>query len=148
MAIHFFTFDPSWFKSDDPSEARVVLFDGVCGLCNRTVNTLLAIDLEGRLRFAPLQGEYARDCLGAEARADLESIVYLRGDERYDRSDAVLWICRDLGGPWALAVVFLSIPRPLRDGLYNFIARNRYAIFGKIEACRIPSPEERARSLD
>ncbi len=146
--VHFFTFDPNGFKSNEANDLRVVFFDGVCGLCNRMVDLLLAIDGEGRIRFSPLQGELAAEQLAESVRTDTDSIVYLREGELYLRSNAVLWICRDLGRPWALAWIFIFLPRFLRDFLYDAVARNRYRLFGKRDTCRVPTPEERARFFD
>ena len=134
--------------SDGQGSLRIVFFDGVCGLCNRTINTLIRIDRARLLRFSPLQSKAAVNHLPEHLRSELSSIVYVRGSEVYTRSTAVLTILRDLGGIWYFLSFLLWIPRPLRDLVYNWVARNRYRWFGKKETCRLPSTEERALFLD
>jgi predicted DCC family thiol-disulfide oxidoreductase YuxK len=125
---------------------RVVLFDGVCVLCDGSMRFLLDIDRKRRLSFAPLQGETARDVLERhpEGGDSLGTVVYVRGmgtpDERaYFRSDAVIAVLQDVGGVYRLlASLFRRLPRRLRDVLYDWVARNRYRWFGKLDACRLP----------
>lgn len=127
----------------------IVFFDGVCGLCNGSVDWLMARDRRSVLRFAPLQGETALRTLGAP-QGDPESWSMVLVDEtgRYWRSEAAIRIVRHLGGPWALVGRVLgAVPRGLRDAAYRWIARNRYRYFGKHETCRLPTPAERARFL-
>jgi len=130
---------------------HIVFFDGVCGLCDRTVRFLLRRDRHDRLRFAPLQGETARRMLpplGGRPE-DLDTIYVVTADGRLlQRSRAVLFATVALGGGWALFGVLKVVPRPLLDLLYAFVASVRYRIFGRFEACQIPSPQERARFLD
>ncbi len=133
-------------------EARaVVLFDGVCNLCNGTVQFILDRDPAGYFRFAALQSEAGSKALAAHGRAapagEPESIVLIEGDRVYDRSDAALRIARRLGGAWSLLYAFIVVPRVVRDAVYRFIARNRYRWFGRTEECRVPTPELRARFL-
>ena len=125
----------------------IVFFDGVCGLCNATVDLLLRADRHHRLLFAPLQGETAHARLGLPADAPLDTLVLLDAHGRHDRSSAVLRIAHHLGGPWRVLVVFRLVPRPVRDAVYRFIARHRYAWFGQRAACRLPTPAERDRFL-
>lgn len=129
------------------SAERIVFFDGVCGLCNSFVDRLLRVDRKGRLRFAPLQGSTARERLPAGMADAMESVVYLRDGVVIQRSDAALWILIDLGGWRALYRALFIVPRFVRDGVYAWIARNRYRWFGKREACRLPTSEERLRFL-
>ena len=101
-------------------------------------------------RFAPLQGETAKDVLG-DVNIDLEhpdSFVLSKDNEVYFRSTAALMVARQLGFPWSLMSVFLVVPPFIRDAVYNLIARNRYKWFGRKETCRLPSPEERRLFLD
>lgn len=126
---------------------RIVLFDGVCGLCNRFVDRLLNVDRKGELRFAPLQGSTAQERLPAGMADAMESVVYLRDNVVIQRSDAALWIVIDLGGWRAMYRALFIFPRPVRDGVYAWIARNRYRWFGKRDTCRLPTPEERPRFL-
>jgi predicted DCC family thiol-disulfide oxidoreductase YuxK len=123
---------------------RIVFFDGVCGLCDRTVRMLIARDRHRRLRYAPLQGETARERLATTAGQDFSSIVYLERGARFEQSDAVWRILRALGGFWGVCGLLLRIvPRPIRDFLYRVVAKRRYAWFGRHDACRLPVPGER-----
>lgn len=126
---------------------RIVFFDGVCGLCNRFVDRLLTDDARGMLRFAPLQGATAAQRLSPDLVQAMESVVYLRDGAILQRSEAALRILLDLGGWRKLLAPVLVLPAPLRDLLYDWIARNRYAWFGKRTTCRVPSPAERERFL-
>jgi predicted DCC family thiol-disulfide oxidoreductase YuxK len=128
-------------------EPTIVFFDGVCGVCNTAVDVLLRWDRDGALRFAPLQGETAPQHLSPQQIADLDSFWLLRDGQLLHRSTAVIRVLMDLGGFGRLAALGLLIPRPLRDAAYDAFARNRYRWFGRKDACRIPSPEERARFL-
>lgn len=125
----------------------IVFFDGVCGLCNAAVDVLLRADRRKALLFAPLQGETARQRLSTAPDAAFDTIILLDAHGRHERSDAALRICQHLGGLWRLWLVFWLIPRPVRDSVYGFIARNRYAWFGQKAACRLPTPAERERFL-
>lgn len=132
-----------------PTDARIVFFDGVCGFCNASINFLLKRDTHRRLLFAPLQGETARERLSAADIENLNSMVFCTPTGCYRKTAAVVRIGWTLGGVWSvLATLLWLIPRPLRDVGYNFIARNRYRIFGKKETCRLPTPDERARFLN
>jgi predicted DCC family thiol-disulfide oxidoreductase YuxK len=127
----------------------VVFFDGVCGLCNHSVNWLLARDPEHRLRFAPLQGQTAHALLSAEVRDRLDTLVFLRNGNIYIRTAAVSRILMALGGRWSLVGGLLwIIPSPLRNLGYRLVASLRYRLFGKHDACRLPTPAERAVFLD
>lgn len=121
----------------------VVFFDGVCGLCNRTVNFLIAIDRGKRLRYAPLQGETAAQKLPESDRIDLNTMILFdsRGISR--KSTAVARTLMHVGGVWSLlGFILWVIPAPLRNFGYGVVARNRYRIWGKLEACRLPRPGE------
>ena len=146
-------------RGSEPGGAGVVteglvLYDGVCALCDGTVRALLVLDRGARLRFAPLQGETAREVLARHPDADrsLSTILYARGagtseESVHQRSDAVLSMLYDIGGIAAFAAVLRIVPRPLRDAVYDLVARHRYRWFGKYDACRLPRPGERARFL-
>lgn len=133
------------------AQGPVVLFDGVCNLCNASVNLFIDMDRDARLRFASLQSEAARDLLRARGvpapEGDPESILLVEGARVWDRSDAVLRLSRHLPAPWRWGAVFIVVPRALRDAVYKLIARNRYRWFGRSEVCRMPTPELRARFL-
>ena len=120
----------------------LVLFDGVCGLCNAFVDRLLRWDRKHVLRFAPLQGGTAKALSDLDPQR-MDTVVFVDGDQTYERSDAAIRIIIRLGGAWRLFGVLLIVPRPIRNLVYDWIARNRYGWFGKRETCRIPDPEER-----
>jgi predicted DCC family thiol-disulfide oxidoreductase YuxK len=134
----------------------IILYDGVCGLCNRLVQFLLKHDREGHLRFASLQSDFAAKVLGRHGidPKDLDTVQvvvnYDQPDERVlQRSDAILRAGRELGGFWgASASVGKVVPRPLRDLVYRFVATNRYRVFGKYDTCMLPDANQRSRFLD
>jgi predicted DCC family thiol-disulfide oxidoreductase YuxK len=128
----------------------IVLFDGVCNLCNSSVNFLIDHDPHGRLRFAALQSETGQCLLRRFGlrTTDFDTLVLVDGRHCYTRSTAVLRIAARLEGPWRFAAGLLLLPAFLRDPLYNLLARRRYRWFGKSDACRMPTPELRARFLD
>jgi predicted DCC family thiol-disulfide oxidoreductase YuxK len=128
------------------AEPHVVLFDGVCNLCNGAVRFILARDPGERFQFASLQSEAARRLLRDDGR--VETIVLLEAGKRYTRSTAALRIARGLRFPWPLLYAFVAVPRPLRDLVYDWVARHRYAWFGKRDTCLVPTPEVRRRFLD
>ncbi len=124
----------------------VLFFDGVCGLCNRTVDFVLKHDRRGSLRFAPLQGTTASERLNAIDRERLDSVVLQRNGAIFKKSSAVARLLWEMGGVWQLLGILLwLIPKPLRDLGYVIVAANRYRLFGQKETCRMPKPEERAR---
>ena len=133
----------------------IILYDGVCGLCNRLSQFVLARDPAGRFRFAALQGTVAGEILTRHGRdpRDLDTLYLVlapgRPEERLLRkSDAALWILRELGGAWRLAAVLRVVPRAIRDLGYDLVARTRYRLFGRYDACPVPDPRHRARFLD
>jgi len=126
----------------------VILFDGVCNLCNAWVQFVIRRDPEARFAFAPLGSEPANELLrDRRAMVTSDSIILVEKDAIYDQSTAALRIARRLAGPWALAAVFLVVPTFLRDAVYRLIARNRYRWFGRRDVCMMPTPELRARFL-
>ncbi|MET0795596.1 MAG: thiol-disulfide oxidoreductase DCC family protein [Polyangiaceae bacterium] len=129
----------------------VVLFDGVCNLCNGSVNFLIDRDPHGALCFASLQSEEGGallDSLGyRRSRGDPGTIVLVENGRVYERSTAVLRALRHLNGGWRLLALFLVVPRAFRDLIYRAVATRRYQWFGKAEVCRVPTPELRARFL-
>ena len=130
-------------------EAAIVFFDGVCGLCDYTVNWLLVRDSHRRLRFAPLQGTTAAALLPAEIRQDLTTLVLLQQGRIHVRTAAVCRILMEIGGFTAfLGWMLWLIPWPIRDAGYRLVSRLRYRLFGHRESCRMPTPEERAVFLD
>ncbi|MEZ6124137.1 MAG: DCC1-like thiol-disulfide oxidoreductase family protein [Planctomycetaceae bacterium] len=135
--------------ANDDSRQTVVFFDGVCGLCNHTVNFLLNIDRRGVLRFAPLQGKTAEQIVPQAVREKLDTFVVCQNGRLFYRSTAFVRIMMQLGICWRIAGgVFWLIPWPLRDLAYRLVSRIRYRLFGRHETCRLPTPDERSRFLD
>lgn len=126
----------------------VVFFDGVCNLCNASVDLILRNDPKNRFLFSSLQGEAARRLLPPTDLQNLNTLIFYENGEIFRRSTAALKIAVRLSGLWPLFGVFFILPRFLRDPFYDLIARNRYRFWGKKETCRIPSPAERAKFLD
>ncbi len=127
----------------------IVLFDGVCNLCNGSVQFIIRHDKAGRYRFASLQSDAGRRLqeqyqLDADA---LDTLILVEQGRAYVRSGAVLRIARGLGGGWQLAWVFIAVPAFIRDIFYRFVARNRYRWFGKKAECMLPTPELKSRFL-
>lgn len=129
---------------------QVVLFDGVCNLCNSSVNFLIDRDPDAQFRMASLQSSFAKEFLpqfGIDPEK-IDSIAFYVDGRLFRRSRAVLEIARRMRRGWPLMYVFIIIPGFLRDGIYNWIARNRYKWFGKQDFCRMPTPELKSRFLD
>jgi len=141
---------PSLSRSASVDEHAVVLFDGVCNLCNGAVNFVIDRDPDGYFRFAPLQSDVGEKILADTDAADalLDTIVLVEDGEVYDRSGAALRIARYLTGLWPLLYAFIIVPRPLRDAVYDWIAANRYRWFGKRDQCRLPTPNLKERFLE
>ena len=134
----------------------IILYDGVCGLCNRLIQFVLKRDRDDRFRFAALQSGFAARVLERHrVNPQILDTMYLlsnysQPDERLSsRSDAGIQVLVELGGVWrALASIVQLLPRWVRDKTYNLIARNRYQIFGKFQTCQIPGEEYRSKFLD
>jgi predicted DCC family thiol-disulfide oxidoreductase YuxK len=129
----------------------IVLFDGVCNLCNNTVHLIIERDPAARFRFASLQSARERELLAPfgvkPPEGDPDSILLLEGGELYSHSGAALRIARRMSGAFKLLWVFIVVPWFVRDLVYRFIARNRYRWFGREQACWMPTPELKARFL-
>ncbi|MBM3464659.1 MAG: DUF393 domain-containing protein [Armatimonadetes bacterium] len=127
------------------SDGPILLFDGVCALCNGVVQWLLSIDTEQHLRYAPLQGETARRMreLHPEIPESIDTVVLADRGRVYLRSRAFIETARYLPYPWRLGRLLRWIPSVLLDALYRVIAAIRYRVWGKLEACRLPRSEER-----
>jgi predicted DCC family thiol-disulfide oxidoreductase YuxK len=134
----------------DTGDGPVLLFDGVCNLCNGAVQFVIRHDPAERFRFAPLQSDAARRlCADCDAEAtDLDTVVLVEGGECYVRSDAALRTARHLTFPYALLWAFRVVPRPVRDAVYDLVAEYRYDVFGRREECMVPSPALEERFLD
>lgn len=126
----------------------VVIFDGLCTLCNYTVDVLLQHDKTGTLLFGSFQDEAPRRMLETFGIVREPTTVYLiEGDSLYTESDAIIRLASYVGLPYSLVWLSVIFPRPIRDAAYRFAARNRYKVFGKREACRVPTEAERKRFI-
>ncbi len=127
----------------------VVLFDGVCSLCNSAVRFIFSSDPNANLRFANLQLEYAQHVLRKFNRQsdDLDTFILIVGGDIHTYSTGSLRIARYLRFPWSLSRVLLILPRFFRDAVYKVVARNRYRWFGQLEACPLPTPELESRFI-
>ena len=139
-------------EGDNP----ILLYDGVCGLCNRFVQFVLKRDKEDRFRFAPLQSEFASAILASHglSAVDLDTVYLVRNFQKasesvVNRSDAAIAVLSALGGLCSVLSGFMRIlPRPLRDWGYNVVAGNRYRFFGKYNACPLPDAKDRHKFID
>jgi predicted DCC family thiol-disulfide oxidoreductase YuxK len=127
----------------------VILFDGVCNFCNSAVNFVIKKDKEAIIQFAPLQSEKGRLFLRQFNLPPFEtkSFIFIEDGKMYRQSTAALRVCRYLKGLWPLLYGFVIVPKFIRDGIYNFIAKNRYKWFGVREQCMMPTPEVRSRFI-
>ena len=128
----------------------VILFDGVCNLCNGSILFILNRDPSGIFRFAPLQSETGKNLLSKFdlPNDNLDSIILVENNEYYLRSTAALKILQRLGALWKIVYVFMLVPRPVRDYIYDIVARNRYKWYGKRAECMIPSSDIESRFLE
>lgn len=133
--------------------ARLLLYDGLCGLCDRSVQWILDHDPKGQFHFAPLQGDTALALRAQhpEIPVEVSTMVLVRTEggkrEVLLRSRAVLSLLAELGAPWSMLSWFRVLPTFLTDLGYRTVAALRYRIWGTLDACRLPQPEERARFL-
>ena len=131
------------------NKKQIVLFDGVCNLCNASVQVILKNDRKARYHFASLQSEFATEFFETHGYQPVtESIILFNGNKFYHKSAAVLRIAGHLRFPYPLLSIFHLIPTFLRDPVYSFIAQNRYRWFGKKDSCMIPQPQWKSRFLD
>ncbi|QDH79943.1 DUF393 domain-containing protein [Echinicola soli] len=135
--------------SEITDQYDIVLFDGVCNLCNRAVDFIIQHDPRNNFKLASLQDDLSKKLLKDKNLNEsyLDSIVLLRRDKVYYKSRAALEIAKRLKGLWPLFYIFIIIPPFLRDPLYDWIARNRYKWFGKRETCRFPTEEDKMKFL-
>jgi predicted DCC family thiol-disulfide oxidoreductase YuxK len=126
---------------------KVIVFDGVCNFCNATVDFVIRHDPEGKFKFGTLQSDPAQAILrrlGFQTE-DFETFLLLEEEHVFTKSTAALKIAKQLPGLWPFLAMFLIIPLPIRDGIYDYFARRRYRWMGKRETCRLPTPAERER---
>lgn len=121
----------------------VILFDGVCNLCNSSVQFVIKHDPKRQFRFASIQGDYGQQVLKLFHLPpdSLNSFILLKDNQIYTHSTGALKVAKQLSGAWPLLYAFIIIPAFIRNAVYQFIANNRYKWFGKKESCAIPSPE-------
>ena len=133
--------------SIDTGGKIVILFDGVCNLCNGAVQFIIKRDKTSKFVFASLQSDFGQSQLQKFGLDPLElhSIIALDNGKFYERSDAALKIASGLSQPWRMLGVFRILPRFFRDWVYDLISKNRYKMFGKRESCMIPTPELKGR---
>jgi predicted DCC family thiol-disulfide oxidoreductase YuxK len=127
----------------------VILYDGVCIFCSRWVRFVIARDAQRRFRFTPIQSDYGTrlaQAFGIDP-ADPDTNAVIHGGVAYFKSDAALTVLSSLPG-WGWVRVLFWVPKPLRDFVYNLVARNRYRIFGKYDRCFVPDAEMRARVME
>ena len=128
----------------------VILFDGVCNFCNNAVNFVLKRDKKKQIVFAPLQSAAGKKLMEEYdlPTDDMQSFVFIENGKAYTRSTAALRVCRYLSAIWPWCYGAIIVPKFIRDGIYNRIAKNRYKWFGVRQECMIPTPEIKARFLD
>ncbi|MFC4247027.1 thiol-disulfide oxidoreductase DCC family protein [Natribaculum luteum] len=131
-------------------DGPIVLFDGVCNLCQGVVQFIVPRDPDGTFRFASLQSDVGQKLLERYGLPtdELESIVLIEGEDCYVKSAAVVRIARHLGGAYALLSPFRFVPRPIRDWAYDFVADHRYQWFGKKDRCMMPTGDVQSRFLE
>ncbi|WP_282630540.1 thiol-disulfide oxidoreductase DCC family protein [Empedobacter sedimenti] len=129
---------------------KIILFDGICNLCNQSVQFIIEHDSKNQFRFASLQSDFGQNFLkenNLEA-TQFDSIVFIEDDHFHTKSSAALKISKYLDGITSWLTIFMIVPKPLRDVVYSFIAKNRYRWFGKNESCWLPTPELKAKFID
>lgn len=130
-------------------EQHIILFDGVCNLCNGVVQFVIKNDRRKIFHFASLQSAAGQKILADAGflNHNMQSFVYVKGRRVYVKSDAALQVARQLGFPFKILWLFIALPKFIRDSLYDFIAKNRYRLFGKKDECMLPGPGIKNRFL-
>ncbi|MGM7634833.1 thiol-disulfide oxidoreductase DCC family protein [Bacillus sp. Hm123] len=128
--------------------SKIILFDGECNFCEHSVQFIIKRDPKAHYKFASLQSDIGQRLMEAhQVPSNIDSLLLIDGDHCYHQSTAALRICKHLSGGWKLFYYLLIIPRPIRDKVYQWVAKNRYKWFGKKDHCVLPSPEIRKRFL-
>ena len=137
-------------KTDTITTQDVLLFDGVCNLCNSSVNFIIDHDPKGQFKFAALQSDFGQERLKELGfnQEEFDSLVLLSEGKVYRKSTAALRIAKKLNGLWPLLYIFIIIPPFIRHAVYDLIGKNRYRWWGKRDSCRMPTPELRQRFVD
>ena len=125
------------------SKHKVILFDGVCNLCNSSVNFVIRNDKKDVFKFAPIQSDFGKIALKKHHinSKDTDSIILIDDDNYYIKSSAALYIAKNLSGAYPLLFCFMLVPKFMRNWVYDVVAKNRYKWYGKKENCMIPTPE-------
>jgi len=128
---------------------KIILFDGVCNLCNGAVTFIIKRDKKDVFKFAALQSEIGQQLISKFNidTSKVDSIILIDGDKHYEKSSAALRIAKQLSGAYPLLFGFMILPKFIRNAVYDYIAKNRYKWFGKKESCMIPTPELKSRFL-
>ncbi len=131
------------------NDQPIILFDGICNFCNSTVNFVIKRDKKAQIQFAPLQSEKGRLFLRQYNLPinSMDTFVFIEDGKVYTRSTAALRVSRYLSGLWPACYGLIIVPKFIRDGVYNWVAKNRYKWFGVREQCMMPSPEVRKRFI-
>lgn len=129
-------------------EQHIVFFDGVCNLCNSSLQFIIRNDRKALFKFASLQSDKACELLKPFGELNEDSVLYLKNGILYKRSSAALRIARQLDGLWPLLYIFIIIPPFIRNAIYKWIAKNRYQWFGKMEECMVPEEGLKERFLE
>lgn len=131
-------------------ENQVVLFDGVCNLCNASVQTLIKLDKKGVLKFASLQSDFGQKVLVDNNldQQNFNTFLYYKNQKLYSRSTAAIYVFSELGIVFQGVKIFLLVPKFIRDGIYNYVSKNRYKWFGRKESCWLPTPELKERFIE
>jgi predicted DCC family thiol-disulfide oxidoreductase YuxK len=131
-------------RADTDTETKLILFDGVCNLCNSFVDFVIRRDPNKQFRFGTLQSEIGQAILKKQglATTDFDTVLLVDGDRVWTKSSAALRVLRQLSGAWPLTYAFMFVPSVVRDAVYSFVGNNRYRIFGKSSSCRVPTADE------
>ena len=129
---------------------KIILFDGICNLCNQSVQFVIEHDSKNQFRFASLQSDFGQDFLKKNKleATQFDSIVFIEDDQFYTKSSAALKIAKYLDGITSWLTIFMIVPKPLRDIVYSFTAKNRYRWFGKNESCWLPTKELKSKFIE
>ena len=136
--------------STSKENTKVILFDGICNLCNNAIKFIIKNDKKNIFQFATLQGEYGikiQNKYELDSK-EIDSIILVDGDKVFTRSSAALRIAKDLRAPYFIFYIFIVIPAFIRNFIYDLIAKNRYKWFGKTESCMVPSNELKSKFFD
>jgi predicted DCC family thiol-disulfide oxidoreductase YuxK len=128
---------------------QIILFDGVCNFCNASINFIIDHDPEKHFKFAPLQSDFGQKTLRKfnKNTEDFDSVILLKNNQLYQKSEAALEIAKYLSGFWKYLAIFRILPTFILNFFYDIVAKNRYRIFGKSDICRMPTPDLKERFL-